>query len=511
MFVAVTSAFQMLLVLVFSVLLDSSRSQTAWGVDDIPNPMKNPELCGRFGLESSMICDPSNILDPSTKDSIDRRAARMWDVEFAAVIIPSMVRKSWLSSAQSEAEYYASTLLNKWGVGDSSQKNGVLIFLAVDDRVIYIALGTRIQDQLSSVEVDRVVSHVYPLLKLGEYGSAIERAIIEINLIATKEIVSHISVQKEKDNRLYMARVLGPWLLFVLLSIMTIWVMYSRKEEAKLKKSRDDLRALLIELCLPYSHCQNSSTLFFSASCPICFQLYLPTAVRRFDSALNTILLASDESSANIGEIVEDPSAENTDILPESYERVLIKFIESTSKLRNVAQEDACHEKSYSNIEEHDPLLGSQNSQRRVNSDLDRDDFRNPHRFGCGHIFCLSCLRSFSNETIVNTCPLCKLEQYQAISTTISSPNLREHNPKTIDLVYRLRKLHASHSTALTSEMLSSLESVIAATNREESLKLVFELCCELNCKLLDLEMRKRHIDDGWKNPGRTLAKRKSD
>lgn len=463
-----------------------------------------------------MICDVANLLDTETKNSIDRRAAKMWEVEFAVAVIPSMLRMSWFSSTQYEAEYYANTLLEKWGVGDSSLQNGVLIFLSVDDRVIFISLGTQIQARLSSLEVERVISHVSPLLKLGEYGSAIERAIIEINLIITRGVPMHTSLQKEKDNRLYMGRVLGPWVLVCLGAVMLLWILYSRREETKLKKCRDELRALLIELCLPDVLLRDSTPQFFTASCPLCSQLYLPTSLRTFDCAINMFLSESHETGSYSEDNYEDSSAENLAILPEAYEAALIKFIETSSKMRSHYQENGCDQVDDSLLmhsQEHDLLLeADKNFKVRLQSDLDREDVRNPARFSCGHILCLSCLRSLTSS-IISTCPICELDQYQScfrdISSSISNPGPPQ-SFKSSDLIFRIRTLRRRYPFVVSAEIVFSLESAVMTKLREESVKIVLELCCELNRKLVDIEMRKRHIDDRWKEPGRLLS-RKSD
>jgi uncharacterized membrane protein YgcG len=505
-----TEIFSPMLFYLWFVLLKSARSQS-WRVEDIPNPMTNPELCGRIGRESSMICDVANLLDQDTKDSIDRRAGKMWEVEFAVVVIPSMVTSGWLSSVQRHAEYYANTLLQNWGVGDSSLQNGVLIFLSVIDRVIYISLGTEIQAKLSSADVDRVVNHVAPLLKSDEYGSALERAIIEINLIITRGITPLTVHQKERDGRLYMARVLGPWLLCIIFAVLVVWIFVNNKQDLQIKKSRDDLRALLIELSLPDLRTKVGQDLdFFSASCPVCCELYLPTKLRIFDRSLAQFL-NNNQTSSSYQEI--DDTAEDHSILPESYETALRQFVEESGKLRSSYNEYCSphppildqEETNPNDKQENDCLLSKTNLRTRLETVLDNSDFRNPSRFGCGHIFCLSCLRTLSHIPLTESCPLCELEEYLSIPPENFLPfsTHRLPEPKGRDLVFRARILHKRNPTTLTKERLLSLESSFLSGSREESTKILFEMCCEVNRKVIESEMRKKHIDDRWKEPGR--------
>ena len=57
-----------------------------WSIEDIPNPMKEPERCGRAGVQMSIICDVEDILSVDTKNDIEAKASTMWEVEFAVAI-----------------------------------------------------------------------------------------------------------------------------------------------------------------------------------------------------------------------------------------------------------------------------------------------------------------------------------------------------------------------------------------------------------------------------------------
>jgi hypothetical protein len=427
------------------------------------------------------------------------------------------VKSSWFSSTQSEAEYYANTLIQLWGVGDSALQNGALIFLSVFDRVIFISLGVEIQAKLSSVEVDRVLGHVTPLLKAEQYGSAIERAIMEINLIISREMNPLVATQKERDNRLYVARLLGPWLLLFIFLLMVIWIFFNRRQEAGIKTSRDNLRALLIDLCLPDTR-PGEGLEFFSASCPVCFQLFLPSQLRTFDTFLRQFLPKEDLHGGIVDENVDDPSAEDPSLLPATYEASLLRFVEESGRLRALRQEtDASGEVTIIHPEtaqEDDFLLGSESTRHpRLSSELDKNDFRNPARFGCGHVFCLFCLRSLGRQPLADSCPLCDSEEYLSASAESTSPftsNRRIPEAKSRDLVQRVRRIAKAHPDLLTAERLVSLEASLRSS-REEAVKAVLELCCESNQKVADIEMRKRHIDDSWKEPGRRPNPYKAD
>lgn len=57
-----------------------------WLVEDLPNPMKDPALCGRPGVQMSIICDVDEKLTGDSKNDIELKASTMWEVEFAVAV-----------------------------------------------------------------------------------------------------------------------------------------------------------------------------------------------------------------------------------------------------------------------------------------------------------------------------------------------------------------------------------------------------------------------------------------
>ena len=487
--------------------------------------MKSPSLCGRDGHESSAICDVSNLLKDEDKDSIDLRVGKMWEVEFAIVVIPAMVRQGWTVSVQSEAEIFANTLLQKWGVGDT-MNNGVLIFLSIKDRVIFIALGKEIQAKLSSIEVERIIFHVTPLLKSGEYASAIERAIIEINIIITRGMTTLTIQQKQKDNKVYMARIIGPFLRVGIFLLMIIWVQINSNYEKKLKQFRESLRSLILELILPDMKPSSNSFQIHSCSCPVCFELYPLSIYKTSDKSLREILNIPliDEKNESFEQLV-DESAEDNSLLPENYEINLLSLIEFGTKLRQVQLSSPQNQINNSqirseNIDETNNLLSEEensNPRHRISSTITTNiipkiNYRNPIYYNCGHIFCSSCSKYLLKEKISNYCPLCEFDSFfientnhsaemqsplVAATTTTTSQSLP--NFKCRDLLYRFQNIVKLYNKFTSIENLNTIQTVLQFGNREESIKLILNLCIEINKAINEIEMKKRHIDDKYK------------
>ena len=77
------------------------------------------------------------------------------------------------------AEIFATTLHDTWGVGYSTPAGGtgILIFLSINDRVMYISRGGAIAPILTDSRTDRIIETVKPALREAQYGPALEQVI----------------------------------------------------------------------------------------------------------------------------------------------------------------------------------------------------------------------------------------------------------------------------------------------------------------------------------------------
>jgi uncharacterized membrane protein YgcG len=170
-------------------------------MEHIPNPMTLPSDCGRPGVERSIICDVSNLLSKESKDVIEGRAMDVEGAEFGVAIISQMIPPSGVSDIDESARLFATRLHNSWGVGDKEKQNGVLIFISVKDRAVYISRGSGLQKFLSDHTLDLLIEHMKPYLREGDYGKAVEATIVEIDLITHNKPSAAISrSQSSPDN-----------------------------------------------------------------------------------------------------------------------------------------------------------------------------------------------------------------------------------------------------------------------------------------------------------------------
>lgn len=157
------------------------KSPSSWHPSTVPDPTKLPHLTGRPGVVCSRVCDPDTILSDDTKDAIEGRIKRSVS-DMAAVILSKMDAKFIKSCGGKEeaSRQFAVRLHNQWGIGDRARNDGVLLFISLKDRVVFVSTGDGIKDRIDASVIQGVISNMRPLLRKEEYDAAIEKAIYTI-------------------------------------------------------------------------------------------------------------------------------------------------------------------------------------------------------------------------------------------------------------------------------------------------------------------------------------------
>lgn len=140
--------------------------------EDIPNPYFQPSL---YSLHPhSTIIDLDNYLNASVGSAIENRILKITTAKVAVLIIRKM------RAPHNGADAFAISVHNQWGLGDSLIQNGVLVFVSVEDRDVYISTGSGVQQRLNVAAIDAITDKMTNDLKSGQYGNAIMIAIEEI-------------------------------------------------------------------------------------------------------------------------------------------------------------------------------------------------------------------------------------------------------------------------------------------------------------------------------------------
>ncbi len=158
-------------------------------------------------VSSYRICDPNYFVTPSdTKDqekelqfsAITTALHKLesnhtlncnndqtsTEIQMAVVIVNSIKSDRFLTGSESkmnQAETIARTLHNTWGVGNiQCDGSGIVLFLSIQDRVVYISRGKGLKDVLSPTRIDHIIEKMKPFLREQQYSEATVNAIYSI-------------------------------------------------------------------------------------------------------------------------------------------------------------------------------------------------------------------------------------------------------------------------------------------------------------------------------------------
>ncbi|PNH09193.1 hypothetical protein TSOC_004234 [Tetrabaena socialis] len=180
--------------LVSAAVASAAVSETAWTPETYPNPMVDVTKCGR-GV-ASWICDPDKILSSEAANVVEGLIKKIQAGSPPYVLAPcgnigmrgfqvavALARRMQESSDPAGyAERFARALHDSWGVGDAACDNGVVFFLSILDRQLFISSGAGTGKLLSFDVLGDIIADVRPALKDQRYDDAVERAVVDIGL-----------------------------------------------------------------------------------------------------------------------------------------------------------------------------------------------------------------------------------------------------------------------------------------------------------------------------------------
>lgn len=255
--------------------------------DEIPSPLEYPSDCGR--TRRSSICDMDKVLSSNDKDMLEGHVNRVHSqltgdlgeakgVEIGVCLITEMSRHyiSGAGGVEKAGEYFATSLHNKWGVGNAGHNGGVLVFLSLNDRTVFISRGSGLKNRLTQSILDQVITHMKPNLRHGEYGKALQGAVVEIGLILNDQPLPHTSAsnlpQGEEEVGFFAVCLIFAIVLAVIAAYRNI-----KGEDAdvnELERGRNRLESLTREVSTANSSASDGTAgptpHFPSTSCPIC-------------------------------------------------------------------------------------------------------------------------------------------------------------------------------------------------------------------------------------------------
>lgn len=151
------------ILLVMSVL---SQAQTVWTVETVPNT--------RLKGNDIHVSDPDQFLSDSAEAHINTALCAIR--EQADVFLVTLG-----SIGQAEPKRFATTLFNKWGIGDADADNGVLLLFVEDQHALEFETGYGAEEILTDAKCERIFTKtIVPFFKKGDYETGLCAGVADI-------------------------------------------------------------------------------------------------------------------------------------------------------------------------------------------------------------------------------------------------------------------------------------------------------------------------------------------
>ncbi|KAK9844247.1 hypothetical protein WJX84_011342 [Apatococcus fuscideae] len=353
-------------------------AQPLWTSDTFPNPLQEPERCKTQGRESTA-CDPDGILSKRGFQFLDNvlKDIIVGDKPYSksscstssqapgykvAVAVMQHMKLSHGGDAASTARRFAKDLHNKWGVGDGSCSDGILLLLSIDDRQVYISTGKAARTRLTDGYAATIISSMKPALRRGEYDGAIQQAVVDIGLVLAG------SVPQQPDDNDSGNGWLGGAIFVAFFGFLLTGCWRSGRTRGQSRRCR----SLLDKLKKDQAQAMQQHR-FPATTCPICLEdIQSPTRNPESGGPSSSSAAGNDAAPSGSGSSGAGPSA---------------------------AQDTAADRSSPSA-----PLLGGGDKSKEEGESASPK--KRALTLPCGHAFCEDCIDRWVQDK--NTCPICR-------------------------------------------------------------------------------------------------------
>ena len=111
-----------------------------------------------------------------------------------------------ITASYNDSEYlskYAKSIYDQWGICEADCNNGIMIFMAIDDRVLYTSTGKGVKTIITDSFIDHYnMQHIRPFGGYGDYDRAfIEMLDIIYEMLLCQDDVENSEVNSEWNRR----------------------------------------------------------------------------------------------------------------------------------------------------------------------------------------------------------------------------------------------------------------------------------------------------------------------
>jgi uncharacterized protein len=147
----------------------------AFPIERIPNPRR---------VQGNWVSDVADILRPETEQQLNALINQLQAAngsEMAVVTVPD-------SRPLATPKQVATTLFNRWGIGQKGKDNGVLFLVSLGDRRVEIETGYGVESMLPDARIGQIIrQRVTPQFKTGNFDAG--------TLLGTEAVVQALQAQ----------------------------------------------------------------------------------------------------------------------------------------------------------------------------------------------------------------------------------------------------------------------------------------------------------------------------
>jgi len=243
-----------ILTLLVLCCLCSQLSAQTYTLETVPDPKQSPS--------SHYVSNPAGILSAATVARMDSVLGRLEDsatAQVAVVVLPSI--------GEAVPKDFANELFKKWGVGQASKDNGLLVLFVLDQRRVEFETGYGLEGVLPDIVCGRIQrEHMVPAFKNGDYNAGMQAGMDAIaETLLQPEVVQEIQADEiyGAEEQAYIGRMdnddllVLPFLLsfFFLILRFLRWILRSvnavkRQVDEAIRKKSDHYWLGLLLYCI---------------------------------------------------------------------------------------------------------------------------------------------------------------------------------------------------------------------------------------------------------------------
>lgn len=174
-----------------------------------------------------IVNDFAGMLSASEKDALEQKLIKYNDTTSTQIAIVTE-----RSLEGDDIFDYTIRLAKAWGIGQEGKNNGILLYVALEDRKIYIQTGYGAEGFLPDAIAKRIIENIIkPAFREQKYYEGLDRA--------TDAIISYGAGEyKADENR--EEDVAGAVIVFLIVVVVFLFILFTAIRASKNRKNDDD-------------------------------------------------------------------------------------------------------------------------------------------------------------------------------------------------------------------------------------------------------------------------------